>query len=192
MLWPSLWSSPSLLDVWTKAAFSFKTPASIERPIFCPHKAALRLPKHSFCPASPNPPPDVQIRLPFKGRLWEWPLIPGSCRAVGLSKPAERGIVRRQPWRKGLNNESVHEILSLASVIDERFIEASSLTWGERSQSVLLFIWCGIKAQWYSFRTASTSIKVVPLCSWPCPVKLESTLTNIWAFRFLQKQNVFP
>ncbi len=48
----------------------------------------------------------------------------GSCRAAGLSKQAEPGIMWRHPYRKGLHNESVSENLRLAPVIDERFIAA--------------------------------------------------------------------
>lgn len=60
-------------------------------------------------------------------------LMAGSCRTAGLSKQPARGIIWRQPYRKGLHNESVSENLRLASVIDERFIEAcwsaTSVTW---------------------------------------------------------------
>lgn len=40
----------------------------------------------------------------------EWPLNAGSWKAAGLSKQAERGIIWRRPYRKGLHNESVREL----------------------------------------------------------------------------------
>lgn len=98
------------------------------------------VPSLCLCPASPSRPPDVQISpgstgvFHFKRRCrLRTLLMAAGCEAAGLSEQPERGIIWRQPHRKGLHNESVSANLRLASVIDERFIaacwSATSVTW---------------------------------------------------------------
>lgn len=90
-------------------------------------------------PLSCFTPPDVQISpgstrvLALKASHLRMALMAASWKAASLSEQAERGIIWRQPYRKGLHNESVSENLRLAAVIDEGFIaacwSATSVTW---------------------------------------------------------------
>ena len=106
------------------------------------HRAVLRSLIRCWVFASvPLHPPGLQMsRLARAHRCFDSKachlrkaLMAGSCEAAGLSKRTEQGIMGRQPYRKGLHNESVSENLRLASVIDERFIGAcwsdTSVTW---------------------------------------------------------------